>query len=194
MLQEKHMNKIILLRHGKPDVPKHEKMKSNDIHEWIKSYNESGIEQACQPSLKALEISKECNAVVCSDLPRSIESAKALEIEEIKIIDSLFREMGLPYGKVPFLKLRPENWAVLFRVLWFFGYSANSESIKESKIRAEKAANMLKELATSNKSVLFVGHGFTNRFIAKELLSSGWEGPNSPGKSYWEFGVYQNAT
>lgn len=175
-------------------MPEHEKMIGNEFHKWIESYNLSGIDPSCQPTFEAAEIAKSCDVVVCSDLARSIVSAKALEINEINTIEPLFREMGLPYGNVPFMKLRPEIWAVLFRVLWLFGYSSNSESIKEARTRAENAANKLRGLAVSNESVLFVGHGFVNRFIAKELLASGWKGPKSPGKSYWEFGVYEYAT
>ena len=186
------MKKIILLRHGKPDVPEQRKMKSNGICKWIKSYNSSGIDLSYQPSCEAAEIAKGCNVIVCSDLARSIESAKALGINKIDTIEPLFREMELPYGSVPFIRFKPEIWAVLFRVLWLFGYSSNSESIKEAKTRAENAANKLRELAATNESVLFVGHGFSNRFIAKELLSSGWKGPKNPGRSYWEFGVYQH--
>jgi hypothetical protein len=126
------MKKIILLRHGKPDVPEYEIMKGHEIHKWIESYNLSGIDLSCQPSCEATEIAKGCNVVVCSDLARSIESAKALEINEINTIEPLFREMGLPYGNVPFMKLKPEIWAVLFRILWLFGYSSNSESINST--------------------------------------------------------------
>ncbi|MEJ1393503.1 MAG: histidine phosphatase family protein [Candidatus Sedimenticola sp. (ex Thyasira tokunagai)] len=188
------MKTIVLLRHGKPNVPEYKTMKGKEIKKWIDSYNLSGIDRSCQPSGEAAEIAKGCDVVVCSDLARSIESAKALEIKQINTIEPLFREVGLPYGNVPFMKLKPEIWAVLFRILWLFGYSSNGESIKDARIRAKNAANKLKEMAASNKSVLFVGHGFANRFIAKELLSSGWKGPKSPGRSYWEFGIYEYAT
>jgi hypothetical protein len=185
---------IVLLRHGKPDVPEYRKLRAEELHQWITSYNSAGIIPEHVPSKDAIEIANTCNLVVCSDLPRSMESAKLLRIKEINVIQSVFREMGLPFGRFPFLKMYPNKWAALFRVLWFFGYSSNSESLKEAKIRAVVGSNFLKETATKNGSVLLVGHGFMNKFIAKELLSSGWKGPEYPGRKYWEFGVYESAT
>ena len=142
----------------------------------------------------AIEVAKSCNIVVCSDLPRSVESARALGVNEIDFIESMFREMELPHGSFPSPKLSPNIWAAFFRLLWFFGYSSNGESLREAKSRASKGANRLKEIAANNGSVLLVGHGFVNRFIANELVSNGWQGPANPGKQFWEFGVYEYAT
>ena len=183
--------KIVLLRHGKPDIPRFGKLRASELHRWIDAYNSAGIMKVHQPSREAIEISHKCNAVVCSDLPRSVESAVALRIRQINHIDPLFREMGLPYPHWPSPKLPPNIWAALFRFLWFFGYSSHAESIRAAKRRAASGVDKLKELAYQNDSVLLVGHGFVNRYISKSLLSSSWHGPASPGKKYWEFGVYE---
>jgi len=185
---------IVLLRHGKPNVPKHGRLRANELHKWIESYNSAGIVPEPVPSRDAIKISNACNAVVCSDLPRSVESAKALGVKGINVIEPAFREMGLPFGSFPPLKLSPNIWARFFRALWFLGYSSNSESIREARLRASNGANRLKEMAINDGSVLLVGHGIVNRFIAKELLSNGWKGPENPGKKYWNFGVYEYAT
>ncbi len=186
--------RIVLLRHGKPDVPKLGKLRASEICQWIESYNSAGLKIGNSPSRKAIEIANDCNAIVCSDLPRSVESARALGIKEVNHVESMFREMGLPYANFPSPKLSLNTWAVIFRVLWFLGYSSNGESLREAKLRASNGASRLKEIAENNRSVLLVGHGFVNRFIAKELLSNGWQGPVNPGKRYWEFGVYEYAT
>jgi len=186
--------RIVLLRHGKPDVPEFGKLSACEIHLWIKSYNAAGLKTDHSPSRKAVEMAKLCNTIVCSDLPRSVESARALGVEKTSHVEPMFREMGLPYASFPSPKFSPSIWAALFRVLWFFGYASNSESLREARVRAAKGASRLKELAARNGSVLLVGHGFVNKFIAKELLSNGWHGPASPGKKYWEFGVYEYAT
>ena len=47
----------------------------------------------------------------------------------------IFREMGLPFGKLSYPRISPDVWAVIFRVLWFLGYSANSESFRKAKQR-----------------------------------------------------------
>ncbi len=188
------MVQIVLLRHGKPDIPEHGKLRGNELHRWIELYNSAGIAPGFVPSQGAIEITSVCNTVVCSDLKRSIESASALGVKNINVIEPVFREMGLPFCNFPTLKLSPSIWAALFRILWFFGYSSNSESIHEARLRASIGANRLKEMAVNNGSVLLIGHGFTNRFIAKKLLSNGWKGPKNPGKKYWEFGKYEYVT
>jgi len=38
--------------------------------------------------------------------------------------------------------------------------------------------------------VILVGHGLMNRLIAKQLRYKHWQGPASPGKKYWKYGVY----
>ena len=83
--------------------------------------------------------------------------------------------------------------ANLLRGLWFLGFSKNTESISVAKSRAKQASEKLIELAAEYQSVLFVGHGFLNHYIAKELLANNWIGPSSPGKKYWEFGAYRCA-
>lgn len=71
------------------------------------------------------------------------------------------------------------------------GFSSNGESFRASRVRATAGAEMLKNAAVEYGSVLLVGHELINHFIAKELLITGWQGPKSPGKRHWEFGVYQ---
>jgi len=183
---------IILLRHGKPNNPSLNKIKAFSFKSWIESYNYSGLCSTSIPSKTALSIANKCNAIVCSELTRSIESAEALKIKNITLSHSQFNEAGLPSANWRGLKLSPNAWAVIFRILWLFGYSNNSESYKESKLRAENSAKKLIELAKEHKSVLFVGHGIYNKLLAKQLKSLGWSGPSNPGTKHWSFGVYEN--
>lgn len=182
--------KIVLLRHGKPDVPDFGKIKAVNLGLWVNAYNNAGLNKQHQPPPESVAVVSQCNAVLCSDLTRSLESAAMLGLSQITYIKSLCREMGLPHGRFPFAKLSVNSWAVLFRLLWFCGYSKNSESFVDAKYRARASANLLKKMAQEQGSVIFVGHGLINRFIAKELLNTGWQGPVSPGKKYWQFGQY----
>ncbi|CAN8140204.1 hypothetical protein THIOSC13_1770033 [uncultured Thiomicrorhabdus sp.] len=72
-----------------------------------------------------------------------------------------------------------------------FGYSKNSESLQEAKLRATEAVGKLKEIAYEHERVLFVGHGVYNRLLANELRKTGWSGPKNPGSKHWSFGIYQ---
>ena len=182
---------IILLRHGKPNIPSLHKISACSFADWIDSYNASGLCPTSVPPKNTLSIARECNAVICSDLIRSKESAEALNTKNILLADLQFNEAGLPSASWTALKLSPSAWAVIFRVMWLFGYSNNSESYKEAKSRAEISALKLIELAKDHKIVLFVGHGVYNNLLSKQLKLLGWHGPSNPGTKHWSFGVYK---
>lgn len=182
---------ITLLRHGKPIIPPTHKITSFLFKRWIESYNLSGLCPTSKPTQTALTLASKCNVVVCSQLPRSIQSAEALNINDIALSHLQFNEAGLPNADWRTLKLSPMTWVVIFRVLWFFGYSNNSESYQDAKIRAKNSALKLIALAKKHENILFVGHGIFNKLIAKELKSLGWSGPYNPGSKHWSFGVYK---
>lgn len=185
--------RIVLLRHGEPAVSRHRWLKAKDMHQWIASYNAAGLIPDQKTSSAAVEIATQCSTVVCSDLPRSLESAHVLGIQDITVIESTFREMGLPYGNWPLFSFPPELWAVVFRISWFLGYSSNCETFREGKQRAMVGAAKLTNLANQTGSVLLVGHRLYNQFVAQSLVSQGWQGPTNPSKHYWEFGIYEYA-
>jgi hypothetical protein len=64
------------------------------------------------------------------------------------------------------------------------------------KLRVSLAAEKLIQLAKSHDSVLLIGHGIINRYLAKELISKGWSGGAAPGGNkywgyrYWEYAAY----
>jgi len=182
---------IVIMRHGKPVAPVIDRLKAGELPVWLEAYDSAGINQHQLPPASAIEIAAGCNAVVCSDLPRSIQTAQALNKKHIHLSDSGFREIGLPYANWNSPRLPPKIWVALFRFLWFLGYASNGESLHSARLRARVGAEMLMKAAAESGSVLFVGHGLINHLIAQELLRSGWQGPKSPGKRHWEFGVYQ---
>lgn len=186
--------RIVLLRHGKPDVPDFGKLQAKDFKTWIESYNEAGLAADDSPHVDAITVSRDCNCVVCSDLPRSLASARALGVGEAIITEPVFREMGLPYCSFPSPRLPANAWAAIFRLLWFSGFSRNCETFSEARRRAACGAQELIAIAEKHQSVLLVGHGLLNRFIARELLANGWHGPATPAKNYWDFGVYENVS
>lgn len=74
---------IILLRHGRPVFPSFNKITPASFIDWVTIYNRSGLCFTAKPTDEALYISSQRKAVVCSELPRSIASAKALKINEV---------------------------------------------------------------------------------------------------------------
>lgn len=187
--------KIILLRHGQPEFDLFSESKTRyvpaDLREVVKRYTESPINSDVMPPTETIQMAQSCNAVICSDLIRSIDSARLLGHPEVHLVDPVFRESDPPHAEWRFPRLSLYSWLVIFRLLWLFGYSKNSESLKAARQRASAASIILSAMAEEHDSVLLAGHGFMNRFIAGHLRANGWRGPRDPGKNYWEYGVYQ---
>jgi broad specificity phosphatase PhoE len=181
--------RITLLRHGQPDFEWKRSVRGCDLRRLERAYDSAGIIGI--PPEETRKLVKLHKFVVCSDLPRSIQSAEALGASAIHISSPIFREMTLPFFDNSPIKLPLKAWAVILRGLWFLGFSRNTESIAAAKARARMVSSKLIELAAEHRSVLFVGHGFLNHYVAKELQAANWAGPRSPGKKYWEFGTYE---
>ncbi|WP_456269585.1 phosphoglycerate mutase family protein [Kushneria sp. AK178] len=184
--------KIILMRHGAPQVRFDERMVAADFRDWVARYQLAGLDELTRCE-RAFSVARECAAVVCSDLPRSLESALRLEAGNIVYSDPLMREIDLPHGsgRWPTPPLPTTFWLVTFRALWLLGYHGNAEGRRAVFSRAGAAASKLVELAGEHCSVLFVGHGMINHLLARELLSRGWQGPRRPGRAHWQYGVYE---
>ena len=185
---------IILLRHGKPEVPLQEKMSARSFRQWVYKYNHAGLSSQSKPSGSTQSIASRCDAVVCSSLPRSLESAQLISKKGIMLSSSLFNEAGLPIVRWKHLKLTPKVWAVLFRVMWLLGYSYGSESYKQSKVRADKSVKMLEKFAGEYEAVLLVGHGVYNKILAKKLKANGWQGPGNPDVKHLGVSVYKKTS
>ncbi len=183
--------KIVLLRHGESLVPKSEPIKAIQLDAWIILFNLSGIKSDAVPPAIANQIASSCQVIVCSDYPRSIDSVDALGVKSEQTCDAMFREMGLSSFSLPFLKLKPKIWILMFRTFWLFGLGSTGESKKEGVARANLSASKLETLAEENGSVLLVGHYFVNRFIGKRLLANHWVGPKNLARIHWGFTVYE---
>jgi broad specificity phosphatase PhoE len=180
---------IILLRHGKPAVELSGRARAKDLASIAKAYDASGIIDRPQP--ETLAELRHANYVVCSDLPRSVESAHALGFGHLHVADSLFRESALPHFDSSSIELPITAWVMVCRLLWLAGFSQNGEAYSVAKCRARQAANRLIDLAEAHGNVLLVGHGLMNFLIAQQLRANGWRGPAKPGKRFWEYGVYE---
>jgi len=184
--------KIMILRHAEPVLPPLKKISADGFLDWVDLYNIAQLNPSSRPSTALKEIINQCNAIVCSELPRSIASAKIFNSKKIVLIDRVFNEVGMPSANWQTLKLSPKLWAVFFRMLWLIGYSKYSESFKSAKYRAEIAVNQLIDLSKIHDEVIIVGHGIFNRLLVKELLKKGWNGPKKPSSQYWGSSIYES--
>ena len=181
---------IVVLRHGKPNIDSTGKLNPIEFGGWIANYDKAGVCESDSPDGRTIERAKKCNFVVCSHLPRSIESAKLLGIISPGLVSSEFRECEMPHGTWVYPKLSISAWALIFRLFQIAGYSFNSESYKEAKERSIACATQLVDLAHNHGSVLFIGHGALNWLLHKQLLRMGWSGPKKSAKDHWAFTEY----
>ena len=183
------------MRHGKPTFDLEDlkplTFSANSLKEIVEKYETSSLDLSCLPNIDSMTVSKQCSVLLSSDLPRAIESCQLLKPEEKIICDACFRESALPYLNWNFPKLTFFTWAIIFRLLWLFGFSLNGESIKAARFRAKQGANQLEHYAKSEGSVLLLGHGIMNRLLVRELISRKWTVTKKTGEKYWSFTVIE---
>ena len=120
-----------------------------------------------------------------------MESLGALAREGPAPAEGLFREVGLRGLPASPIRLDPRLRASLARFGWSFGWCYPTESTLALHRRARAASKRLSALAATHGSVLLVGHGYFNTFIAWRLLGTGWRGPVWPTGSYWSAAEYR---
>jgi len=186
--------KIVIMRHGQPTTDlnalKRKRLAPYDIGKIVKAYELVSLNIEKTPNIEAKEIASQCNVALSSDLPRAIESLNTLS-QAANAKDKIFRESTLPYICWHQPKLSFFTWAIIFRVLWLFGFAKNGESIKAAKQRAKVGAQKLHDLALEHDSVLLLGHGIINRLLAKELKSNGWRQVAHTGENYWSYKTFE---
>ena len=176
-------SEIVLARHGRPQPQEATRISGDGLAAWVRRYNEAGITRDLPPPEYLRHLAAASGRVVASDLPRSIESAKWL-VDDVHIEPDL-REAGLPHAiQVP-MCMSPSTCIGIARVLWFLNWGNSMETVADARARALRATDRLCMLAQEHQSVLVVGHGMFNRFIATCLRSRGWSGPQILPRAYW---------
>lgn len=181
---------IALVRHGKPKVES-SRVTAEHLDSWIGAYDRAGIDPALPPPPRVREIAAAAAYALSSDLPRSVESLRALAPQRPAPGERIFREAGLPRLPSTPVRLDPQLWALLARIGWFLGWSRATESAASARRRARAASQQLSALAADHGSVMLVGHGIFNGLIAWELRAKGWRGPIWPTGGYWSAAVYR---
>jgi len=183
------------MRHGRPEIDltarQYEQMSALDIKQIIDDYQDVGLATTQSISDEARAIAASCSICVTSDIVRAIESAELLNANNIMAPDSIFREIDLPHPDRGTIKFSMKFWLVILRLLWFFGYKNNGESITDSRDNAKIGAMRLAGYAHKFDSVLLVGHGINIHLIAKQLKRLGWTGSSDWTRDYWSFNQFE---
>jgi len=184
------MKQIILLRHGDVLCNNDKRISLNHLQEWIISYNNGSIKKQFQAKNNIRTLLNSSDIIVSSMQKRSIESLKIFD-KQAAFSKDIFNEPALPLCKGSFFKLKPKTYLFLLRVLWFFSYSNNCESYKQSKQRAKEASDFLIKLCTKEKSVLLCGHGLMNKLISLELSKKQWRNTKKSNNKNWDYSVFE---
>lgn len=175
--------RISLLRHGAPRIDTPRRLDAHEFARWVEAYDAAEIIDQRPPPGTLHGLSHSC-AIVCSDLPRSLSSARALRLTPL-LQSELFRECPLPAPPRLPLRLSASGWLLAMRLPWWCGYSGEVESARQSRLRSEHAANELERLANEHGEVLLIGHGMFNHFLAGELRKRGWLGSRLGPAGHW---------
>lgn len=161
---------IILIRHGRPRSADNIRCTASGYANWIRKYNAADLDPRSKPA-KLLSLNN--YFVMSSDLHRARLTARYYCGHGACEYSSLFREMDIPYYRLPF-RLRAWTWVYFSRALWMAGAGGRFESYKDAKARAEMAVNLLEVRAKTHKKIVMFGHGMMNREIRKRLQQRGW--------------------
>jgi len=173
---------IILVRHGQPKHNVNSTISAAGFSQWVRAYNKSDV--SCESIPPVYLLNKLTNFfVVSSDLNRAIHSAVLCVDKTPDLMLKELREMDIPRFKLP-LQLKANHWLILSRVFWLLNFHGQVESFKQAKYRAKLAASKLVDLANVHGKVVFFGHGLINQYVAKELISLGWDG-RCKKQDYW---------
>ena len=181
------MHRIILVRHGEPDLAVAKRISGSEISDFLKAYDSAPLTPSSTPSDRLRFLAHNAT-VVCSPLPRSLESAGRCGVTP-DIVDACFAESIPPHFRSRRLTMTPKQWLLLSRIMWLGGFSLHGESLHAARRRARKAAQILIWEAKRRDVVLF-GHGLFNIMIAGQLSAMGYRGPRVPARAFWEYGIY----
>lgn len=185
---------ISLIRHGKSQLIDNEKIAFEEFKKWVEKYDLYGVNEEPIYPVMTLEKVSTAKLVITSNLKRSVVSAMLLGSKAKPISEPLYRETELPAPpKILFnVKLKPNTWIIILRLLWLSGYSNKCESLRKARVRAKEASQQLMDYANEHKMIVLVGHGFFNMLIAKELKKKGWNSKRKVGAKHWNCTTYSS--
>lgn len=184
---------IILARHGEPALSRKVILSSDDYRQFWARYEQLGIRAGQIPPKALTDKVASAGSVIASTRLRSIETAEALACGRAFARDPLFVEAPLPPPKLPrWIRFSPSIWGFLARFWWwFFDHNEGEETRRQAQDRADQAAALLIDLASSGEDVVVLAHGFFNFMVGRALARRGWRLAENQGYKYWSTRRYE---
>jgi broad specificity phosphatase PhoE len=183
--------RIVLVRHGKPAISTKYKTSHHGFADYIDAYEAAGLDPESAPPEELRDLARGITAVYTSHRPRSQESAMAIAPHAELISDVLFEEAPLASPHIPLIKLGVPAWAVMSRILWHAGYHPEIENYRRSKLRAQKAADILMAKAKNDGTAVLVAHGYFNAILGRELARRGFRSIGHHRVRFWNAVIYE---
>jgi broad specificity phosphatase PhoE len=185
--------RVILIRHGRPNIATAPRTSHSEFRSYIDAYEEAGLDPTSMPPEELQDLLGQIDAVFTSERRRSVDSARALAPHAELIADPLFAEAPLASPPIPLLKMKVPKWAVVARILWHAGYHPEIENYRRAKHRAVQAADILVKRARADGAAALVAHGYFNYIIGRELRRRGFRKSGSHRAQFWNSVVYAKA-
>ena len=188
-----HNQRILLIRHGRPDLPVSPRTCHAGFRDYIDAYESAGLDPRDAPPGELQDLVSELAIVFSSGRRRADESARMLAPDAQLIVDPLFVEAPLASPPIPLLRMRVTKWAVVSRVLWHTGFHPNIENYRKARHRAVQAADLLIEQCSKEGAVALVAHGYFNFLIGRELRGRGFRNLGTHRARFWNVVDYQRS-
>jgi broad specificity phosphatase PhoE len=183
--------KIVVARHGRPDLELPRVIWSDDLRAVVERYDRSGINPVLAPPAALVRLAAEAGCVVCSPLQRARDSVQLVAPDQQPIVLDALREAALPCPARRTLPLPLAAWVAIARIAWLLGWSPGAESRALAVSRASRAARDLIRLAEGHGTVMVFGHDMFNRLLSGALRRQGWVGRRPWINRYWGFQIYR---
>ena len=111
------------------------------------------------------------NIIYVSSARRTYETSKLLFPDITPTVNKLFDEVPIKsFAALPF-PIPTAVWFGIGRLQWFFGMNKQPEPKKATRIRVQKAVDIL---VANDEDVVLISHGLFMRFLVKEFKRRGF--------------------
>ncbi len=149
---------------------------------WKKSYNSTEFDHDCDsydnsqiiPSSEKYNI--KCDNVYISELSRSYDTFKLLELPNTPIKTNLIDEVPLRSFFKTSYRLPMAIWFVIGRIQWYFNFNRQPEKKSDTQ---QKIDRIIEIIENKNSDCLIIGHGIYFILLKKTLLKKNYSGNNT---------------
>ena len=183
--------RIVLIRHGQPDIALSPRTRHRGFTDYIDDYEAAGLAPVSLPPQELAALVKELDSIFTSGKPRAHQSAARLAPHARLVAEPVFVEAPLASPPVPLLRLKVASWAVASRILWHMGFAPGIENARKARARAGQAADRLVTQAQLAGTAVLVAHGYFNWMIGRQLKKRGFTRTGLHQARYWNTVIYE---